>query len=113
MVASGLVEVGSHTRHHTRLSKVADKEILREEVNGSLDDILSRFGDRPCTFCYPNGDRSEDAEQLVRARYVGACTVERGWNTVDSDPFSLKRIGIHEDVSYDRARFLARLSGWI
>lgn len=113
MVASGLVEVGSHTRNHTRLSKVTDAGELRDEVIGSLDDILSSLGDRPCTFCYPNGDRSDDAEMLVRSRYVGACTVQRGWNTVNTDPFALKRIGIHEDVSGDRTRFLARLSGWI
>lgn len=112
MSASG-IEVGSHTRHHVRLADHVGSRELHDEVVGSADVIQRNCKIRPRLFCYPNGDRSKAAEALVRQNYIGACVVRRGWNTHRSDPYVLQRIGIHEGIASSRAKFLARLSGWV
>jgi len=110
---SGLVRFGSHTRRHTRLSRVASAEVLRDEVIGSREEIARQLGRSPALFCYPNGDYSGAALEMVRSGYIGAVTTERGWHTRGADPFLIPRIGVHEDISNSPAAFRARLSGWI
>jgi peptidoglycan/xylan/chitin deacetylase (PgdA/CDA1 family) len=113
MKASGLVRFGSHTRRHTRLSKVPSAADLRDEIVGSADSIAQRLGMRPVTFCYPNGDTSAEAVATVRTAYQAAVTTRRGWHTAEDDPFVIRRIGLHEDVSNRPAAFIARVSGWL
>jgi peptidoglycan/xylan/chitin deacetylase (PgdA/CDA1 family) len=113
MKASGLVRFGSHTRRHTRLSKVSSAADLRDEIVGSADSIAQRLGVRPVTFCYPNGDTSTEAVATVRTAYQAAVTTRRGWHTTEDDPFVIRRIGLHEDVSDRPAAFIARISGWL
>jgi peptidoglycan/xylan/chitin deacetylase (PgdA/CDA1 family) len=112
MNASGLVRFGSHTRRHTRLSGVASDEALRDEVVGSRRAIEQHLGAPPRTFCYPNGDTSRQAIDLVRSAYSGAVTTASGWHSPQSDPFLIRRVGVHEAVS-SRGALFARISGWI
>ena len=111
MQASGLVRFGSHTRRHSRVSKIEDANVLRDEVLGSADALAESLGSMPITFCYPNGDTSVPAVQLVRQGYRGAVTTARGWNRPSTDRHLLNRIGVHEDVSNTPAAFLSRLAG--
>ena len=113
MCDSGLIEVGSHTCHHIRLTADLDESQLNSEVVGSKTTIEKQIGITVKTFCYPNGDYSEQAETIVAQNYSGAVTTENGWNTSTSNNYKLKRIGVHEDISNDRTSFLARLSGWM
>lgn len=110
MTGDGTVELGSHTRNHRRLNTGLAADELRDEVVGSGERIEQQAGERPRLFCYPNGDLSPEAERLVRETYQGACLVRRGWNTRDTDPYALCRVGMHEDVSGTRTQFLARAS---
>ena len=64
-------------------------------------------------FCYPNGETSSAAIDWVRRYYLGAVTIRSGWHTTADDPFLVRRIMLHEDVSRTRESFLARLSGWL
>ena len=64
-------------------------------------------------FCYPNGETSPEAIDLVRRHYLGAVTTLRGWHNASGDPHLIRRIGVHEDVSNARDPFLERLSGWL
>jgi len=112
MHASGLVRFGSHTRHHTRLSRVATREALEDEIIGSRRTIEERVGVLPQTFCYPNGDTSPEAIACVRSAYVGAVTTASGWNAPGADRATLRRLGVHEDVSATRSSFLSRISGF-
>lgn len=108
---SGLVRFGSHTRRHQRLTKVRDAEQLRDEIVASREVIAEQLGTPPRTFCYPNGDVSPEALELVRRHYSGAVTTARSWNTAASDKHLLNRVGVHDDVSSTPASFIARLAG--
>ncbi|HSB95988.1 MAG TPA: polysaccharide deacetylase family protein [Spongiibacteraceae bacterium] len=111
--ASGLIDIGSHTRHHYRLVENLPAAILHDEVVGSRSQLENML-DRPVKlFCYPNGNVSRAAAKLVAGHFAAAVTTQKGINTTASPLHTLTRIGIHEDISDTSTRFRARLSGWI
>lgn len=110
---SNLIEFGSHTCQHTRLTSDKTDDILRHEIIDSKSLIEQHTGQDVVSFCYPNGDYSDAAQRLVRQHYLGAVTTARGWNTTETDNHLLSRIGVHEDIADDRIGFLARVSGWV
>lgn len=111
--ASGLIDIGSHTRHHYRLVENLPASTLQDEIVGSRSQLENML-DRPVKlFCYPNGDVSRAAAELVAEQFAAAVTTQKGINTVASPSHTLTRIGIHEDISNTATRFRARLSGWV
>jgi peptidoglycan/xylan/chitin deacetylase (PgdA/CDA1 family) len=113
MQASGFVEFGSHGRRHYRLTAELNLPTITDEICGSRDLIESRLGCKVQLFCYPNGDTTPEATELVRRTYMAACSTNRGWNTPTTDHYMLRRINIHQDTADTEGAFLARLSGWI
>ena len=112
MSDTGLVRFGSHTRRHTRLREELGAEIIEDEVAGSRRILENHLGQTVPLFCYPNGDYSPQAYAAVAAAYEGAMSTQRGWNSVGFDPYAIRRIGMHGDVSGTSRSALARLSGW-
>ena len=113
MQNSELLEVGCHTENHVRLLETLPKETIETEIlNGKL--LLEEKLNREVgLFCYPNGDISKKAHNVVVDNYQAAVTTQKGINNTTQNKFYLKRIGMHEDVSNSRTSFLARLSGWL
>ena len=113
MAASGLVRFGSHTQTHFRCREDAAAETLRREIVESRDQVAAAVGAPAELFCYPNGDTTTAARDLVSLNYLGAVTTRSGWHVPGADRFLIRRTGLHEDVSNRRAALLARISGWL
>jgi peptidoglycan/xylan/chitin deacetylase (PgdA/CDA1 family) len=111
MAATGLVRFGSHTMTHLRLGGPIALQELEREIAGSRSQLLDMLGQDIDLFCYPNGETSPEALDWVRRHYLGAVTTREGWHTAGRDPYLIRRIGVHEDVSNTREAFLARVSG--
>ena len=81
-----------------------------EEVEGSRAEI-ERLTGKPCRhFAFPNGDyTAREILYVKRAGFLSARTVDIGWNDAASDPYTLKTIGVLDDVSTDR--LLASFAG--
>lgn len=113
MAATGLVRYGSHTATHFRLGGRISSEELEREIVASRKQLQELSGQAIELFCYPNGETSSAAIDLVRRHYLGAVTTSRGWCDASGDPHLIRRIGMHEDVSHTRDALLSRISGWI
>ena len=109
MHQSKLIQYGSHTKRHTRLLRGLPANRLHDEVSGSKLELEALLGQRVELFCYPNGDYSEDAVDLVRRTYTGAVTTGSGWNYKAADPCRLRRVALHEGISSDEPSFLSRV----
>ena len=111
MAQSGLISFGSHTATHRILTTLKDEEIWDELTRSKKKLIAEKVVDSSfIPFSYPNGNYNEKIAKMVKeAGYSLAVTTENGWNHFGSDPFTLKRIGIHQDISYTEAMFGCRI----
>lgn len=113
MAATGLVRYGSHTVTHFRLGGAISPQDLEREIVDSRRHLQEFSSQTIELFCYPNGETSPAAIDLVRQHYSGAVTTSRGWHHASSNPYLIRRVGVHEDVSSTREMLLDRLSSWI
>lgn len=99
MLAIKGIEFGSHTATHARLTKVIQNKV-EQEVRQSKEAISELLG-RDCTvFCYPYGSQNEAVRSIVRnSGFKLACSVEKGWNRTETDPYRLKRVNVRRDTS--------------
>ncbi|TGN41521.1 polysaccharide deacetylase family protein [Marinobacter confluentis] len=74
MQTEGL-EVGGHTVTHPSLSQVGLGQ-ARNEIFGARDALVANLGDRPRSFCYPNGTQEDFVAEQVpiirQANFTGA-----------------------------------------
>lgn len=110
-------EVGSHTRHHARLSVVSsDSERLRDEVAGSKHEIEEKLG-KPCRYIsWPFGtyrdfdDRARDA--VVKAGYDACFSAVRGLAEPGRvSPFSIPRHHFEVHWPWPHVRYFAAGGG--
>ena len=89
------VAIGSHTRHHRRLSRLGEGE--REvELIGSLAELREHLPEAVAVLAYPNGDHDDAVcEATAAAGYEAAFTTEKGRNDCASDTFRLRRVSVH------------------
>jgi peptidoglycan/xylan/chitin deacetylase (PgdA/CDA1 family) len=84
--------LGSHTRTHPILTQ-ATLEQIREEVQGSLEDLQRETGACLPIFCYPNGNHNDTVVSVLREQGIRlAFTTLSGPNKLGSlDPLRLRR----------------------
>ena len=97
-MAAANIEMGAHTRTHPSLGKVSEEQ-LRDEVEGAIHDIERQTGQRPASFCFPNGqpdDYNEAVKACVRqAGCKGAVTAFYD-SRVSDDPYEVRRFTASE-----------------
>jgi peptidoglycan/xylan/chitin deacetylase (PgdA/CDA1 family) len=108
MARCGSIRFGSHGRRHLRLIDSLTAETVREEVVESRAILRKLTGQSVDLFCYPNGDHSTRALEMVRRTYSAAVATDSGWNDSSTDLHLLQRISVHEDIAADELSFLAR-----
>jgi len=95
LLARDGVTLGSHTRTHPILTQLPPDRI-REEVQGSQQDLKKEIGYALPVFCYPNGDHDDTVTSILHEEgfRLGFTTLV-GDNAMDSaDLLRLRRIGI-------------------
>jgi peptidoglycan/xylan/chitin deacetylase (PgdA/CDA1 family) len=115
MKASGLVDIESHSKTHSNLSyrlpgesDSAYRERLKTEVRVPLQLLQKRLSAAPVSFAYPFGDTNQQVmDQLSKADYQLAVTVDPGGNPFFAYPLMLKRSMIFGDQGLDA--FVAKL----
>ena len=113
MKESGLVGFGSHTDNHHILTTLAESETAKELEISRERLLAEKVVDADfIPFCYPNGNHTARIAEMVKeASYSMAVTTKKGWNEFGSAPYTLKRIGIHQDICSTKGLFAGRISG--
>ena len=95
------MEIGSHTRTHADLEKLATHR-LDEEIRGARTDLEDLLGTAVTSFAYPYGRFRPAAVDAVQAAgYRHACTTRAGWYRNSDNALQLRRVAIyrHDSVS--------------
>lgn len=102
---------GGHGVEHRVLTQVSPA-VAKCEVELSKRELDRRLEGRVKAFAYPNGGWNATVAETVRAGgYRLAFTADAGAVSCDDDPFALRRINIHEDMTRSTPMFMARLAG--
>jgi peptidoglycan/xylan/chitin deacetylase (PgdA/CDA1 family) len=87
-------EVGSHTRSHPNLAAL-DPDGLREELQGSRDELERRLGAPVAHFSAPYGDQARFSAAVpaaaCEAGYESCLSAQRGRNEPGADLYALRR----------------------
>jgi len=111
MSAQGIT-FGSHSWSHTILTRVPDGEIERE-LHRSWNILQDRTAAHVPAFCYPGGEFDDRIKALVlRSGYQAAFGWTGGLESLPlRDPFAIRRIGVHQEISRSPALFSFLLLG--
>lgn len=97
-------EIGSHARTHPQLTLLSTEE-AQAEIAGSRSD-LTALGFTPNTvFVYPYGDFNDAVrQQVIDAGFVGARSVQRGYNTKNTDKYLLRDQSIEINTTFEQIK---------
>jgi len=106
MVAAG-VEIGAHTNTHPDMSKIVDRDELREEMVAATLELGELVGQRIRYFAFPYGQKENvnaDAALMAATEtgIQGVCSAFGAYNLPGRDPFHIRRI--HGDPEFKRWR---------
>jgi peptidoglycan/xylan/chitin deacetylase (PgdA/CDA1 family) len=113
LVRSDLIEIGSHTLTHRRLTTLAPEE-ARKEIQESKRRIERELGTNVRWFAYPFGGRGGDFNDMhrqyaVAAGYDAVFAASGGALTAGADRHELPRVYIGSDM--DQAAFRYHVHG--
>lgn len=90
------IEIGAHTVSHPLLSYENDTTVERE-LRVSKQTLEEKLGKKVGAFAYPNGDWDERVRRWVQqVGYERAFTTQPGWYHQGQDPYTIRRILLHE-----------------
>ncbi len=105
------VAFGSHGKTHTLLPALYAKEVVRE-IRESKEILEKNLGQNIYAFSYPNGDYSARVVKAVQDQdYRIAFGTEKGFVSASENPFNIRRINIHQDMTDSIPMFMARIAG--
>ena len=108
VVKKGRLDVASHSVDHWRLDRLSKKQILLQ-LSESKKRIEQELGISCNYFCYPNGDYSREAMDLIKkSRYRAAFSTGGGVCEVNDDLIKLKRF--YFPVNKQRLEILYQLN---
>ncbi len=82
-------EVAAHTRTHPHLPTLTAQQAT-DEIVGSKNDLLAMGITNVDTFTYPFGEYNDSVKQIVKnAGFIGARSVNSGYNTPTQDKYAL------------------------
>jgi peptidoglycan/xylan/chitin deacetylase (PgdA/CDA1 family) len=117
MTASGLIELGAHTRSHAILSLLTPEE-QREEIVDSVDRVRELTRRPTRLFAYPNGRRADYDGHTVRMLEAlgvdSAVTAIDGTNDTTTPALELRRLGVGGgacSAEFDRVERWAKGAG--
>jgi peptidoglycan/xylan/chitin deacetylase (PgdA/CDA1 family) len=85
------LDIGAHTLTHPALAQL-DPAAARQEIVSSKK-MLEDLAGRPVRhFCYPYGSwNAQVRDMVIEAGYETACIVGGGYNSPETDAFTLRR----------------------
>ena len=103
------IDFGSHGKSHAILPAASVRE-AEGEITESKNVLEKNLGQGIDAFSYPNGDYSEEVLDMVRKNgYQVAFGTDKGSVFIEDNPYKLKRMNIHEDMTKTVPMFLARV----
>jgi len=104
---SGLVEIGSHTIYHPKLTKIPKDERLKE-LEISKDELGELLGQEINIICYPYGLYNQDVKDLAKAvGYKAGLTFDQDAWQDPLDLMELRRISVWPGLNV--VKFLEKL----
>ena len=105
------ISFGSHGMNHKIFTKVLQAEV-DYEIAESKRVIEKSINEGVSSISYPNGNYSDNIIERVKSSgYRIAFGTEKGFVDVKDNPYALKRVNIHNDVTKNIPMFLSTILG--
>jgi peptidoglycan/xylan/chitin deacetylase (PgdA/CDA1 family) len=107
------VEIGAHTVSHPLLTFEND-ETVESELRAGKRTLEQKVGKSVRSFAYPNGDCDPRVRGFVeQAGYECAFTTRPGWYSRRQDPYTIRRILVHEgNLTGTDGRYSPAMLSW-
>lgn len=108
IMSNNRIDFGSHGMSHGILTR--NENTAHKEISESKTVIEQELHTNINSFSYPNGDYNDEIIRLVRnSGYNIAFGTESGFVSPQDNPYKIKRINIHEDMTESIPMFLSRI----
>lgn len=93
------ISFGAHTVNHVKLPELSPTEMLTELIN-SKQQIEEKLGITVKHFAYPYGLLDNTVRAMTeKAGFITACSTRSGFNNIETDQLTLRRLEIYGDDS--------------
>lgn len=105
------IAFGSHGKSHVLLPVISVQE-AEQEIAESKNQAEKQLGQPINAISYPNGDYNDAILRIVKQQgYAVAFVTAAGLVSAGDDPYTIRRINIHNDMTNTLPMFLARATG--